>query len=111
MIWNVISNWEFEAVHKHLSTPLQIICLDYFLAAKRRLAFMNKVGYDRFKKNQQFAPIIKWEAFKKQVEVIKDRAETFENAYNVIKESIKRHDDVNTIVKAPPQAARIQVVK
>ena len=79
--------------------------------AKRRLAFMNKVGYDRFGKNQLFAPIIKWEAFKKQVEVIKDRAETFENAYNAIKESIKRQDDVKTIVKALPQAARLQVVK
>ena len=79
--------------------------------AKRRLAFMNKVGYDRFGKNQLFAPIIKWEAFKKQVEVIKDRAETFENAYNAIKESITQHDDVKTIVKALPQAARLQVVK
>ena len=72
---------------------------------------MNKVGYDRFGKNQLFAPIIKWEAFKKQVEVIKDRAETFENAYNAIKESITRHDDVKTIVKALPQAARLQVIK
>ena len=72
---------------------------------------MNKVGYDRFGKNQLFAPIIKWEAFKKQVEVIKDRAETFENAYNDIKESIKRHDDVKTIVKALSQVARLQVVK
>ena len=79
--------------------------------AKKRLAFMNKVGYDRFGKNQLFAPIIKWEAFKKQVEVIKDRAETFENAYNDIKVSIKRHDDVKTIVKALPQVARLQVVK
>ena len=58
-----------------------------------------------------FAPVIKWEAFKKQVEVIKDRAETFENSYNAIKESITRHDDVKTIVKAQPKAARLQVVK
>ena len=72
---------------------------------------MNKVGYDRFGKNQLFAPIIKWEAFKKQVEVIKDRAETFENAYNAIKESIKRQDDVKTIVKALPRTTRLQVVK
>ncbi|CAH3128096.1 unnamed protein product, partial [Pocillopora meandrina] len=79
--------------------------------AKRRLAFMNKVGYDRFGKNQLFAPIIKWEALKKQVEVIKDRAETFEKAYNAIKESIKRQDDVKTIVKALPRTTRLQVVK
>ncbi|XP_027037529.1 uncharacterized protein LOC113665984 [Pocillopora damicornis] len=79
--------------------------------AKRRLAFMNKVGYDRFGKNQLFAPIIKWEALKKQVEVIKDRAETFENAYNAIKESITRQDDVKTIVKALPRTTRLQVVK
>ena len=72
---------------------------------------MNKVGYDRFGNNQLFAPIIKWEAFKKQVEVIKDRAETFENAYNAIKESIKRQDDVKTIVKALPRTTRLQVVK
>ena len=72
---------------------------------------MNKVGYDRFGKNQLFAPIIKWEAFKKQVEVIKDRAETFENAYNAIKESITRQDDVKTIVKALPRTTRLQVVK
>ena len=72
---------------------------------------MNKVGYDRFGKNQLFAPIIKWEALKKQVEVIKDRAETFEKAYNAIKESIKRQDDVKTIVKALPRTTRLQVVK
>lgn len=79
--------------------------------AKRRLAFMNKVGYDRFGNNELFAPMLKWEVFKKQVEVIKDRAETFEDAYNAIKESIKRRDDVKTILKALPQAARLQVVK
>ena len=79
--------------------------------AKRRLAFMNKVGYDRFGNNELFAPMMKWEVFKEQVEVIKDRAETFENAYNAIKDSITRHDDVKTIVKALPQAARLQVVK
>ena len=72
---------------------------------------MNKVGYDRFGNNELFAPIMKWEVFKKQVEVIKDRAETFEDAYNAIKESIKRRDDVKTILKALPQAARLQVVK
>ena len=72
---------------------------------------MNKVGYDRFGNNELFAPMMKWEVFKEQVEVIKDRAETFENAYNAIKESITRHDDVKTIVKALPQAARLQVVK
>ena len=88
-----------------------IICFEYFLVAKRRLAFMNKVGYDRFGNNELFAPMMKWEVFKKQVEVIKDRAETFENAYNAIKESIKRRDDVKTILKSLPQAARLQVVK
>ena len=72
---------------------------------------MNKVGYDRFGNNELFAPMIKWEVFKKQVEVIKDRAETFENAYNAIKESIQRRDDVKTILKSLPQAARLQVVK
>ena len=72
---------------------------------------MNKVGYDRFGNNELFAPMMKWEVFKKQVEVIKDRAETFEDAYNAIKESIKRRDDVKTILKALPQAARLQVVK
>ncbi|CAH3128101.1 unnamed protein product [Pocillopora meandrina] len=79
--------------------------------AKRRLAFMNKVGYDRFGNNELFAPMMKWEVFKEQVEVIKDRAETFENAYNAIKESIQRRDDVKTILKSLPQAARLQVVK
>ena len=80
--------------------------------AKRRLAFMNKVGYDRFGNNELFAPMMKWEVFKEQVEVIKDRAETFENAYNAIKESITRHDDVKTIEKALPLAARrLQVIK
>ena len=72
---------------------------------------MNKVGYDRFGNNELFAPMIKWEVYKEQVEVIKDRAETFENAYNAIKESITRQDDVKTIVKALPRATRLQVVK
>ena len=72
---------------------------------------MNKVGYDRFGNNELFAPMMKWEVFKEQVEVIKDRAETFENAYNAIKESITRQDDVKTIVKALPRTTRLQVVK
>ena len=72
---------------------------------------MNKVGYDRFGNNELFAPMIKWEVYKEQVEVIKDRAETFENAYNAIKESITRQDDVKTIVKALPRTTRLQVVK
>ena len=88
-----------------------IIYFYFVLVAKRRLAFMNKEGYDRFGKNKLFAPLMKWEAFKKHVEAIRDRAKAYEDAYNAIKASIERQDGINTIVKVLPQATRLQVVK
>ena len=79
--------------------------------AQRRLAFLNKDGYDRFGKNKLFAPLMKWEALKEQVEGMREHAKSFENAYNVIMESIKRQDGIREVLQAFPQAARIQVSK
>ncbi|KAJ7376174.1 hypothetical protein OS493_036288 [Desmophyllum pertusum] len=79
--------------------------------AKRRLAFLNKKGYDRFGNNILFAPLMKWEAFKKRVETIKGRAEEYEKAFNGIKKSIEQQEGIKKVIQAIPQAAKIQVDK
>ena len=77
--------------------------------AKRRLAFFNKKGFDRFGRNELFAPLLKWEAFKEQVEGIRDHAKSYEDAYNGIKASIERQDGIKQILKALPESTKVQV--
>ena len=77
--------------------------------AKRRLAFLNKKGFDRFGNNELFAPLMKWEAFKEQVEDIKDHAKSYELAYSGIQDSIERQDSLREVLQALPAAAKIQV--
>lgn len=86
-----------------------MICL--ISVAKRRLAFLNKKGFDRFGNNILFAPLMKWEAFKGEVETIKGHAEEYEKAFNAIKLSIDHQEGIKEVIKAIPQAAKIQVVK
>ena len=81
----------------------------FISVAKRRLAFFNKEGFDRFGRNELFAPLMGWEAFKEQVEGIRDHAEAYEDAYNEIKASIEREDGIKQIVESLPQAAKVQV--
>lgn len=85
--------------------------LPFILVATRRLAFLNKKGYDRFGKNKLFAPLMKWEAFKEEVETLRDHAITYENSYNMIKGTIERQDNVKAVFQALPLAAKTQVVK
>ncbi|KAJ7377073.1 hypothetical protein OS493_031032 [Desmophyllum pertusum] len=54
-----------------------------------RLAFSKQGGFDRFGKNRLFAPLMKWEAYKEEVETIKGHAESYEEAFNAIKVSIE----------------------
>ena len=54
---------------------------------------------------------MKWEAFKEQVENIRDHAREYEKAYNGIQASVERQDGIREILKALPQAAKIQVDK
>ena len=79
--------------------------------AKRRLAFLNKEGFDRFGYNLLFAPLIKWQALKEEVEEIKNHAKAYEDAYNGIKASIKRQNDLKTIVELLPAPTLVQVNK
>lgn len=79
--------------------------------AKRRLAFLNKEGFDRFGNNLLFAPLSKWETFKKQVEVIRDHAREYEDAYNEIQASVQGQNDLKTILRALPDSAMVQVNK
>lgn len=83
----------------------------YVLVAKRRLAFLNKKGYDRFGRNELFAPLMNWLAFKNELESLKDDAKMYEDAYNSIQASVERQAGVRTVLQALPQAARIQVGK
>ncbi|KAL9982961.1 hypothetical protein ACROYT_G005076 [Oculina patagonica] len=79
--------------------------------AKRRLAFFNKEGFDRFGMNKLFAPLMKWETFKQQVIKIKDHAKAYEDAYNGIQASVERQDGIRQVMQALPRAAKIQVDK
>lgn len=54
---------------------------------------------------------MKWEAYKEEVETIKGHAESYEKAFNAIKVSIERQYGIKAVIRAIPQAARIQVVK
>ncbi|XP_078358122.1 uncharacterized protein LOC144642894 isoform X1 [Oculina patagonica] len=79
--------------------------------AKRRLGFLNKKGFDRFGRNELFAPLMKWESFKEQVENVKDHAKAYEDAYNGIQASVERQDGLRQVMQALPGAAKIQVDK
>lgn len=79
--------------------------------AKRRLAFLNKEGFDRFGYNLLFAPLSKWETFKEQVEVIRNHAKEYEDAYNGIQASVQRQNDLKIIREALPDSAMVQVNK
>ena len=79
------------------------------LVAKRRLAFIDKEGFDRFGNNELFAPLIKWETLKTQLGNIKNNAKAYEDAYNGIQTSIKRQDAIRQILQAIPLSAKIQV--
>ncbi|KXJ26260.1 hypothetical protein AC249_AIPGENE307 [Exaiptasia diaphana] len=79
--------------------------------AKRRIAFLNKKGFDRFGRNKLFAPLMAWEAYKEQVKDIKDTAEVYETAYNGLRASIEREEGFKQIIKAMPESAKVQVEK
>ncbi|KAL9982967.1 hypothetical protein ACROYT_G005082 [Oculina patagonica] len=79
--------------------------------AKWRLGFLNEEGFDRFGRNELFAPLMKWETFKEQVENIKDHAKAYEDAYNGIQASVERQDGIREVMEALPEAAKIQVDK
>lgn len=52
---------------------------------------------------------MKWETYKEQVEDIRDHARAYEDAYNGIQASIERQDNLREVLKALPEAAKIQV--
>lgn len=79
----------------------------FTLVAKRRLAFLIKQR--RIGNNELLAPLTKWEAFKKQVEDIRDHAKSYEDAYNGIQASIERQSNLREVLEALPEAAKIQV--
>ena len=81
----------------------------FTIVAIRRLAFLNKEGFDRFGNNELFAPLMKWEAYKEQVEDIRDHAKVYEDAYNGVQASIEREDNLREVLQALPEAAKIQV--
>ncbi|XP_078357256.1 uncharacterized protein LOC144642139 [Oculina patagonica] len=77
--------------------------------AKRRLYFLNKEGFDRFGKNKMYAPLMKWDAIKKKMTIMKDRAKSYEDAYNSIRTSIE--DEISELRNLLPNATLIQVRK
>lgn len=51
---------------------------------------------------------MKWEAFKEEVETLRDHAITYENSYNMIKGTIERQDNVKAVFQALPQAVVVK---
>ena len=83
--------------------------MSLFKAAQRRLAFMNKEGFDRFGRNKLFAPLLKWQTFKEEIVAIQTYADQYEKVYNGLKAAIDRKDATDKILKAIPQPAIEQV--
>lgn len=77
--------------------------------ATKRLSFLNKPGFDRFGRNLMFAPLMKWEAFRLEVERIRDYARDFETSYNRVQASIERNENAKQIAEALPSTAILQV--
>ena len=54
----------------------------YLLDAQRKLAFLNKEGYDIYGKNEFFAPRVKWNVLEEEVEETKEAAQAYETSFN-----------------------------
>ena len=54
---------------------------------------------------------MKWEAFKEQVEGIRDHAQAYEDAYNRIKASVERQSGIKQILQELPLPTKVQVEK
>ncbi|KAJ7391106.1 hypothetical protein OS493_020131 [Desmophyllum pertusum] len=77
--------------------------------AKRRLGFLNKDGFDRFGNNKMYATLSKCVSHKKRSGSHSSNAQSYEDAYNDVKVSIERQDDLKKVLQALPAAASIQV--
>lgn len=72
--------------------------LDYlFVEARRRLDLLGKEGFDIFGNNELFAPRIKWEALKKIVEGMREIAQTYEESYNSLTETIEAEESFEQV--------------
>lgn len=98
-----------DLVHGVVKRVITFMLLVFILVAKRRQAFINKEGFDRFGRNQLFAPLMKWEVIKNKAMAIRKNAEPYENAYNEIRESVQRRDDIREVLMSLPVAAKTQV--
>ncbi|KAM7430868.1 hypothetical protein ABFA07_018466 [Porites harrisoni] len=77
--------------------------------ATRKLAFLGKDGFDIFGNNKLFAPRIKWEALEGTVEVIKDAAEKYENAFNDIISTVTDTENFKAMGSKISEVASLQV--
>lgn len=98
-----------DLVHCVVKRVITFVLLVFILVAKRRQAFLNKEGFDRFGRNQLFAPLMKWEVIKNKALAIRKNAEPYEKAYNEIRESVQRRDDIREVLMSLPVAAKTQV--
>ena len=87
--FRLINNWTNLITTFHS----QLIALFYFLAAKRKLVFVGKKGYDIFGRNKLFVPRLKWDALKDHAEKIKEAAKTVEKAYNDVKSTVEKNEN------------------
>ena len=65
--------------------------------AQRKLAFLGKDGFDIFGKNSLFTPLVKWETLQKDVNGIKEAAETYENTFNDIMEQVTNNENFQQV--------------
>lgn len=58
---------------------------------------MGQYGYDIFGNNGFFAPLLKWEALKEDVEDLMSAAETYETAFNNIISTVTDKENFQTV--------------
>lgn len=58
---------------------------------------MGQYGYDIFGNNGFFAPLLKWEALKEDVEDLMSAAETYETAFNNIISTVTDKENFHTV--------------
>ena len=61
------------------------------------MGLLGKEGFDIFGKNELFAPRIKWEALKKIVEGMREIAQTYEESYNSLSETIEAEESFEQV--------------
>ncbi|XP_031560606.1 uncharacterized protein LOC116296688 [Actinia tenebrosa] len=77
--------------------------------AQRKLAFVDKDGFDIFGKNSLFAPLVKWEELQNDVNRIKAAAKIYEDTFTKVMNQVNDEENFQQIATVMTSAASQQV--